>query len=349
MGIYKTPKTPYWQYDFTIKGCRYRGSTGFEKRSDAETFYANERRKFLLGIEHENRLTLFDAFYRYEKEHAMFLTSYPSVQAHVNHLLSYFGESTPLDTIDQAEMKKYTAHCRTEIFRNKVYSYNKNSMVTAGKGRVASNATINRRISTFQGMHTLATKQWKVKTAPINFEEIKFKEKTPLDNTLSKQDADKLLKFAPEHLRHFITISLHTGLRKMNVLSMRGKQIDITSGIIRTIGKGGKPIHKIISDGLLEYILEHDLHNADYVCAVKGKPVKQIKTAWNTAFRKAELKRVRIHDLRHTFGTWLYEQTGDQRFVQEMLDHSDIKTSIRYTHTKQKLQREKLNAAMGKK
>jgi len=45
-----------------------------------------------------------------------------------------------------------------------------------------------------------------------------------------------------------------------------------------------------------------------------------------------EVERVSPHTLRHTFATRLYRETSNIRMVQKALGHSDLSTTMIYTH-----------------
>ena len=51
------------------------------------------------------------------------------------------------------------------------------------------------------------------------------------------------------------------------------------------------------------------------------------------AARRADLRRLRFHDLRHTFGTTMAANPRvDLRRLQEWMGHADIATTLRYAH-----------------
>jgi len=57
----------------------------------------------------------------------------------------------------------------------------------------------------------------------------------------------------------------------------------------------------------------------------------QIRTAFQKALERAEIKGFRLHDLRHTCGSWLAMNGATLVEIKEILGHSDIKT-LRYAH-----------------
>jgi integrase len=336
MGIYKVEGSPYWQYDFTVQGKRHRGSTEATKRGEAEAIYAKRRSEALLGnfYDQEGQISLSDAFDRYEEERAQFTASYDSTQSHIDYIVAYFGEGKMLHQISQADLATLVTHCRQEKSER--------------TKRLISNATINRRLATFQGMHNDARLVWGIEVQNIDFRKLKLKEPPPVDNTLSRQDFDKWMAKAPLHLKHYLMFSVYAGLRKMNILNLQGEQIDMERKIIRAIGKGGKPLNVPIVDALAEYIEAHGLHLKKHVITRNGSPIRDIKTSWRTLCRDMK-RKIRPHDMRHTCGTWIYEATGDLLAIKEHLHHSDLKTSMRYTHTKKDSQLEKLNKALNPK
>ena len=76
-------------------------------------------------------------------------------------------------------------------------------------------------------------------------------------------------------------------------------------------------------------------HEGDFVwCQPKGRPIGNHADwdEWHALLKTAGIRRVRVHDARHTAATLLLAQGVDQRVVMEILGHSQISMTSRYAH-----------------
>jgi len=63
------------------------------------------------------------------------------------------------------------------------------------------------------------------------------------------------------------------------------------------------------------------------------RPRTSIKTAFNAAKRRTGIQNLRFHDLRHTVVSRLVEAGVDINTLKELLGHSSVKVTERYTHS----------------
>ncbi len=63
-----------------------------------------------------------------------------------------------------------------------------------------------------------------------------------------------------------------------------------------------------------------------------GKPLSDVYLFWDGLRRGLGLADVRIHDLRHTFASFLVNAGHSLYEVQKLLGHSDPRTTMRYAH-----------------
>jgi len=144
---------------------------------------------------------------------------------------------------------------------------------------------------------------------------------------------------------------IYTGARKREVLDARWRDIDWAQRSWRIPKtKSGKVRHVPISSGAMR-VLEHlrfrtteELLDEEAIFANPrtGEPFVSIFYSWNNARIRAGLPEFRIHDLRHSFASYLVNAGRSLYEVQELLGHADIKTTSRYAH----LSRERLVAAV---
>ena len=63
-----------------------------------------------------------------------------------------------------------------------------------------------------------------------------------------------------------------------------------------------------------------------------GKPFISIFYSWDACRKRAGLPEFRIHDLRHSFASFLVNAGRSLYEVQQLLGHADIRTTSRYAH-----------------
>ena len=172
-----------------------------------------------------------------------------------------------------------------------------------------------------------------------------------LPDILSLAEVDRLLRCpvldTPIGLRNqaMLEVLYATGMRVSELISIKGHNLDLVTGSLRTMGKGAKerivPIGMVARRSLEDYLL-----NSRPVLA-RGQRVEELfltrrsKAMTRQGFwkllkgyvRQCDIKTtVSPHTLRHAFATHLLERGADLRSVQQMLGHSDISTTQIYTH-----------------
>lgn len=136
-----------------------------------------------------------------------------------------------------------------------------------------------------------------------------------------------------------IYLLIFTGARKREVLDARWECIDLERGILTVPrSKSGKPRYIQLSSAALDVIARQPrtLSNPWVFPSPKtGQPFVSIFNAWNTIRRRADLADVRLHDLRHSFASFLVNSGRSLYEVQALLGHSNPRTTMRYAHLSQ--------------
>ena len=160
-----------------------------------------------------------------------------------------------------------------------------------------------------------------------------FAEK-PRNRFLSRQEAVKLLaaldKHASESLRDIVKLSLFTGVRKHNILSMRWADIDFAHKTW-TIPDTKNGTEQKIALGVNELaILKERKKTSLFVfpSGDKSKHLTDIKKSWNTLRNKAGIPDCTIHDLRRSLGAAMASANINIALVKSALNHKDMKTTL---------------------
>jgi integrase len=236
-----------------------------------------------------------------------------------NHVLPLFGRKY-MDEISKQDIIKFIAEHRT----------------THAPG------SVNRVIILLRYMFNLAIK-WettgltKNPTSGIPL----LEENNKKERYLTTEEAQRLLVALQEScnpiLQFMIPMLILTGARKMEVFRARWDDFNIEQRIWRIpLTKSGKCRHVPMSDGVVRL-----LANIPRICEYvfpnpkTKEPYDSVFGSWDTARRSVGLEDVRLHDLRHSFASFLINNGRSLYEVQKILGHTQVKTTQRYAHLSQ--------------
>ena len=170
-----------------------------------------------------------------------------------------------------------------------------------------------------------------------------------LPKVMSESEVSKLFN-AVHNLKHkaILFTAYSAGLRVSEIVNLQWKHIDRERGqilIARAKGKKDRyvALSPILEDILISYYKKCKLKPLRFVfeSAIAGEPytARSAQAVFQQAKQKAGIKKeIGFHSLRHSFATHLLEKGTDVKFIQELLGHFSIKTTMRYLHvTREKL------------
>lgn len=210
------------------------------------------------------------------------------------------------------------------------------------KNKGYSAATQNRILVIFKYSIELSIR-WGLnscKTNPLKYLKGK-KVENQVETFLDKDHALRLAEVAKDsrnrNLIDLITFLLYTGARRAEVLQARWIDIDIRHKVWKiSKSKSGKPRYIPLSEAAMEVLTRchSDSEDSAYVFPNPrtGLPYTSVFASWNSVRMKAGLPNLRMHDLRHSFASYLVNSGRSLYEVQELLGHADLRTTTRYAH-----------------
>ena len=237
-----------------------------------------------------------------------------SAYANYNKALCRFSSKPPEDiTLD--DMQRYLAHLERD--------------------KELSASSMNLAISSFRFFYGAVMKQ----TVASEQRRPKQDKKVPI--VLSKTEVKNMLdaKTNPKH-KMLLMLVYSAGLRVSEAVCLKKEHIDLSRRSIRIVsGKGRKERYTLLSDSVChlikDYYASFNIETWIFPGAKKSShlSVRSAQHICADALHCAGInKGASIHSLRHAFATHLLESGTDIRYIQELLGHSSIRTTERYTH-----------------
>lgn len=214
-------------------------------------------------------------------------------------------------------------------------------------------ASVNRELMTFRRIFNVAQSEGWIAKNPFQSGPslISMADEKMRTRVLTVAEENRLLEACDceerWHLKAIIVCLLDTGLRLNEALTLTWQGVDPDGRLIHITAfnsKTAKPKTVIISPRLrLELFRLRDnqsifrdskgLIENDRVFGVENN----VNRSWRTARKLAGLEDVRLHDLRHTFGTRLNRSGFTQADIARLLGHQQVHTTFRYTNAGEEL------------
>lgn len=170
----------------------------------------------------------------------------------------------------------------------------------------------------------------------------------PLPKNLDVDEMDQLLSVDENDPlsvrdRAIMELMYGAGLRLSELVSLNVRDVSLSRGDLRVIGKGDK--ERIVPfAGLAREWVGHWLRVRDQLAApgepglfvsklgqrISNRNVQKRMAEWGQ--KQAVSSHINPHKLRHSFATHMLESSGDLRAVQELLGHANLSTTQIYTH-----------------
>jgi site-specific recombinase XerD len=245
-----------------------------------------------------------------------------TIRTYTNEMaqLLYTLKSTPADTLSIQRLKDYLQYCYTTL--------------------QLSENTLHSRMNALKFYYEQVLNKEK-----FFWEVPRPKKRLILPKVISEE---KILKglLNIENLKHraLLFTAYSAGLRVSEVVSLMVTDIDSDRMQIRIENAKGKKDRmvtlakatlQILRDYFIEYkptkYLFEGQHQHEHLATRTAQKIFQ------QAYKSLQLPAsISFHSLRHSYATHLLENGTDIKYIQELLGHNDIKTTLRYTHVSKK-------------
>jgi integrase len=315
LGVFKR-KNKYWIDFYDSQKNRIQESSHSSSKRDAEDLLSIRKSEVLRGtFKRPVKITLGELGTRYMEYAKANKRSWLRDEQMFGSLTTFLGSERQLREINPADIEGFKLHRRKEV----------------------SGSTVNRELALLKHMLNLAI-DWDLYLGSNPVRKVKyFQEVNTGFRTLSKEEEKKFLAHATPYIQDIATFDLNTGLRIGEILSLTWESVDLEKNLLSVFAhKTNKirivPINtearRVLSYWALGKKSQFVFYNHE-----TGKPFVDLKAGFALACRKAGIEGVTWHTLRHTFASRLVARGADIVTVQQLLGHSSITVTMRYTHT----------------
>jgi integrase len=313
MSVYKRGQN--WYIDFTFKGQRVRESIG-PSRKDAAKVMAKRKTEIVenkyLDIRQDPEPV---KFYDFSKEYLEWVKVNRKPSAHLRVLsllrqLNQDFETRTLQEITPWQIEKHKAKRKEHV----------------------KPASVNRELALLKHMFTKAIEWGKVKENPAKKVKL-FRGEVKRVRYLMADEIQRLLSNCSNYLKPIVTVAVHTGMRKGELLDLKWDWVNLEQGIITLIDTKNGERKDIPMNATVKALLSEMERTGPFVFGgLKKRDNAHVYRSFREAVEKSGIEDFRYHDLRHCFASHLVMQGIDLNTVRELMGHKGIAMTLRYSH-----------------
>lgn len=328
MDLYLKPKSPFFWYDFTVRGERYRGSTKETDETRAQKVAALKLAEAIQGSDPLDRKP-------------------PTLREYSKDFLDWV-ETGRLE----ADTRRYYRNGwrllqKAKIVGKRMDKITKDEIEKLKFPGSASNG--NNALRTLRRMFNKAKEVKLIREVP---EFALFKERGR-SLRLNEEAERRLLPVAEQPLKDIIVVMRDTGMRNARELyRMRVENIDFDAGAITIpdskTASGTRPVP--LSDRVSEILRGRCAGRTEgwvWQSRYKGKRIgaAMVNRRWVRARKAAGLPTdLKLYCARHDYGSFVLSKTGNIKVVMDLMGHQDYRSALTYQHHEVEVARDLLNA-----
>jgi integrase/recombinase XerC len=213
-------------------------------------------------------------------------------------------------------------------------------------GKTAGKSTIGRKLAAMRTFFRFLLRQGDIGRNPAELTATPKKEQRlpfhlDIDQTTALMEAPTAEEKHVLRDRAILELLYSSGLRVSELTGLDIGDLDLSGGMVRVMGKGGKerivPVGSRAILAVREYLAQRGelAGNGALFLNTRGRRINRRSVARIVdahVLRVAAFKRISPHTLRHTFATHMLEGGADLRSIQELLGHASLSTTQKYTH-----------------
>lgn len=169
-----------------------------------------------------------------------------------------------------------------------------------------------------------------------------FNEPNQVENIPTEEELKRLLKVLETHERRtaclVVLFLLSTGTRRAETLNARWEDITENTWKITASVSKSKRVHSVPLNDYAKRVLDEIQPDPSlrrgylFINPRTNDRLKTVDKAWNLIRKAAGLPHFRLHDLRHTYASFLTNNGRTLYEVQQVLGHSSPQVTQRYAH-----------------